>query len=140
MRSRKWMWLAERARDRVQMWEQERQAGGVCDKCCDSFSLSKQPCVTTYLEKVKQNFGSVKHFQKTLSAVSTLKMKYNLAKRNGHHRYYRDVVLHSQDCKVSYIRTGIKFCFQSLLLFMSQRTNCLTRDKQEKLNLGSPVQ
>lgn len=64
-------------------------------QCCDSFGLSKQPFVTTYLEKVKQNFGSVKHFQKTLSAVSTLKMKHNLTKQNGHHRYYSVVVLHS---------------------------------------------
>lgn len=88
MRSRKWMWQGQSTKVGT------GEAGWRCE-CCDSFSLSKQPCVTTYLEKVKQNFGSVKHFQKTLSAVSTLKMKYNLAKQNGHHRFYRDVVLHS---------------------------------------------
>lgn len=67
----------------------------VCVTVFDSFSLSKQPFVTTCLEKVKQNCGSVEHFQKTLSAVSTLKIKYNLTKQNGHHKYYSDVILHS---------------------------------------------
>lgn len=103
MRSRKWMGMCREqgAEYKGGWWKQERQAGVweremcVVWQCCDSFSLSKQPFVTTYLEKIKQNFGSVKHFQKTLSAVSTLKMKDNLTKQNGHHRYYSDVVLHS---------------------------------------------